>query len=276
MKVITFLNQKGGVGKTSTCLHLGGAMADIGWRVLLIDNDPQASLTQGLLGPERTEELNPGDTVAVVYAGDVPPRLPTVDRRLEFVAGSWRIADHNWARPEESPPAYRSALRSYLREELVAQSELPDPVPLPEFVLIDCPPNLGLLSWAALVASDGVVVPVQAEDFGAQGLAPMREFIERVTFANPGLRTLGYLITMFDSRPSLPRLYEGRLREKYLDLVFKAVVPRSVDFPEAVMARSPVSHARPRGKAAAAMTQVAWELIGRLGVKVNIDREVIE
>ena len=134
-----------------------------------------------------------------------------------------------------------------------------------DLVLIDCPPNLHLCSAAALVASDAIVIPLQAEDFGAQGLGPVRAAISAVqSSANPDLRLAGYLITMYDKRLGIHLAYEGMLREMFKDDVFAAQFPLAKDFKEAVASRQPISHYKPKSAAAKSSQVVAEELLTRL------------
>jgi chromosome partitioning protein len=117
-----------------------------------------------------------------------------------------------------------------------------------------------------MVASDAIVIPLQAEDFGAQGLGPVRAAIAAVQGgANPGIRLAGYLVTMFDKRLGIHLAYESKLREMYGEDVFAATFPRAKDFVEAVSSRRPISHYRPKSAAAKATKAVADELLGRLG-----------
>ena len=168
MPVITTLNQKGGVGKTSTCHHLAGTLALMGRRVLLVDNDPQASLSQGFWGPQATLALDPAATIATVYAGNrvLPEQViqPTGIPGIDILPGSQQATDYNVPRPHEAPWEMQDCLREIL-------SEVRDRYDL---VLIDCPPNLHLCSWAALVASDHLIVPLQPEDYGRRGLSPCK------------------------------------------------------------------------------------------------------
>jgi chromosome partitioning protein len=165
MPVVTLLNMKGGVGKTSTCHHLAGTLSLMGKRVLLVDNDPQSSLSQGFWGPAATASLEPGETIAAVYAGDDPfpeqiirpSGLPGVD----LLPGSMAATRYNVPVPHESPDESQRCLRGFL-------TDVRDRYDL---VLIDCPPNLHLCSWASLVASDFLVVPLQPEDYGSQGIS---------------------------------------------------------------------------------------------------------
>ena len=132
-------------------------------------------------------------------------------------------------------------------------------------ILIDCPPNLHLCSWAALVASDYLIVPLQPEDYGAQGIAEVQDSVARVVSGpNPGLRVLGYLITMVQARRSIHQLYEAQLRAAYGDDVFTARVPEATEFVEAVARRMPIAKYKPKGAAAKAVKALAEEVLARL------------
>lgn len=256
---LSFLNQKGGVGKTSSCHHLAGTLAKLGRRVLLIDNDPQASLTQGFWGPDATRDVPRAESVAALYDPDfsaIPERVirPTGIDGVSIVPGSVRLTPYNMT------PADRwSESEAGIRDFLTEASEGFD------LILIDCPPNLHLCSWAALSASDAVVVPLQAEDYGAQGLGPVRESVGEVrSRTNPRLQMLGYLLTMFDRRLGIHLAYEGHLRALYGAEVFAAPIPLAKDFKEAVAARLPISHYKPKCAAAKATKAVADELLTRV------------
>ena len=258
---IVLLNQKGGVGKTSTCHHLAGALAKEGKRILLIDNDPQASLTQGLFGPQATRDLAPGQTVAAVYAADAVPEqiihrteIPGID----LAPGSRHAMKYNNAEPW----AAARDLQIGLREVVEAVRDRYD------MVLIDCPPNLHLCSWAALVAGDFLIVPLQPEDYGAQGIIDVQESVALVTeLANPGLSLLGYLITMFNARKSIHKMYEETLRAQYGDDVFATRIPHAAEFPEAIAFRKPVAQYKPKGAAAKAIQALADEIRARLDAR---------
>jgi chromosome partitioning protein len=263
--VITMLNQKGGVGKTSTCHHLSGTLAVLGRRVLLIDNDPQASLTQGFFGPQATRQLDPAETVAALYNGDEPYPdqviKPTGIAGIDLVPGSKRATRFNVPEPHLATPATQFCVREFL-------AEVRDRYDL---VLIDCPPNLHLCSWAALVASDRLVVPLKPEDYGAQGIIDVQESVALVMAGpNPGVSLLGYLLTMMNVRKTIHQLYEENLREQYGALVFKTRVAEAVEYVEALNQRKPVAQYKPKGTAAKTMKALAEELEERLihGVSV--------
>lgn len=268
MPIITMLNQKGGVGKTSCTHHLAGTLAQMGRRVLLVDNDPQSSLTQGFWGPTLTRQLDPGTTVAALYAGGRPyPEQvihPTGVPGIDLVPGCRHATDANVPRPHEADDAIQSCLRALL-DEVRARYDL---------VFIDCPPNLHLCSWAALVASDHLIVPLQPEDYGAQGIVDVQESVARVLSGpNPDLTLLGYLITMVAPRRTVHQLYEERLRAMYGSDVFRARVPEAADFVEAIARRQPIAQYKPKGSAAKAIRALADELLTRLGARATARTE---
>jgi chromosome partitioning protein len=268
-RVIALLNQKGGVGKTSTAYHLAGTWAKTGRSVLLIDNDPQASLTQGFWGPQAMREIEAAVSVSALFDPDqspIPEALirPTGFPGVSIVPGSRHLTGANM-RPPRDWAETQFGMRDFLDEAREGY----------DLVVIDCPPNLHLCSWAALVASDFLVVPLQAEDFGSQGLAPVQEAIAAVQSGpNSGLRLAGYLLTMFDKRLTVHLTYEAMLREMYGSEVFTASIPRAKDFVEAVASRVPVSHYKPKSAAAKAVVAVANELVDRLehGVTAVLER----
>ncbi len=261
MIVITMLNQKGGVGKTSCTHHLAGTFAAMGRRVLLIDNDPQSSLTQGFWGPKVARAIDPAETVAALYAGDRPFAelliKPTGIAGLDLVPGSRAAVSHNVPDPHLVGGESESCLRTFL-EDLGPDRGY-------DLVLIDCPPNLHLCSWAALVASDYLIVPTQPEDYGAQGLYDVQESVAMVQAGpNPKLALLGYLLTRV-ARKAVHQLYEGTLRSQYGAEVFDSKVPDSVAYIEAIAARKPIAQHKPKGGPARAIRELADEILARAG-----------
>jgi chromosome partitioning protein len=263
--VISFLNLKGGVGKTSTCHHLAGTFARMGKRVLLLDNDPQASLTQGFYGPAALGGVEAGERVAALYDEDATPS-PAALVRPTGIDGVWIVpgAPH-MATVNTTPAREWGPLEGGLRDFLAPIRDSFD------LILIDNPPNLYLCARASLVASDHLVVPLQAEDYGAQGLGPVRAAAAAVQAGpNPRLRMAGYLVTMYDQRLAVHQSYDAILRESFGHDVFAARIPRAKDFVEAVAARVPVSHFKPRSAAAKAVQAVADELL------VRVDSEALD
>ncbi|MBX9626144.1 MAG: ParA family protein [Gemmataceae bacterium] len=257
--VVAMLNRKGGVGKSSCCQHLGGAFARSGKRVLLVDMDPQSSLTQGFFGPQATEAMARHETLVALFddACDPDPERvirPTPFDGLFIAPGSNDLDSFNVPDPQETGE-YQNALRTFLKE---AKGRF-------DIVFIDCPPNLHLASWNALLAADAVVIPLQGEDYGAQGITHVQRAIDlALTRANPDLRLAGYLLTMVQKRLGVHLAYEQQLRQLYGDDVFAGMVPLAKDFKEAVAARAPLSHYKPRCAAAKVMAAIADELAARL------------
>ncbi len=259
MAIVSAINLKGGVGKTSLCLHLAGALSQLGRRVLAVDNDPQSSLTAGFLGSQPTRQLDPSGTIAAIYAGDDPMPgaviRPTGFERIDLLAGSRFAVGSNVPNPHTAPHADQVLLRDFL--ELVRGDY--------DVVLIDCPPNLHMASWAAMAASDAFMVPVQPEDFGAQGTQDVIESAAGVrAVVNPGLALAGYIVSMYQARRSVHQAYVAHLKEAHGAAVFAAAIPEAAEFAEAVMARKPIGFHKPRGAAAKAIRAVAEELVGRL------------
>jgi chromosome partitioning protein len=266
VRTIAFLNKKGGVGKTSTCHHLAGTLGRRGLRILLVDADPQASLTQGLLGPEVARQLKPRETIAGLFDDAAEADMADLVRPVSvpgvaLVAGSGRMDRFNALEPWTTGDA-QYILRDALRE-VAGDFDL---------ALIDCPPHIYLCAWTAMVAAHGIVVPLQAEDYGAQGVAAIQGSIDHVrSGANPRLAVLGFLLTMFNKSLAVHAGYAADLRAIYGDLVFDAVVPHAKDFKEAVMLRKPVVAYKPRSVASRAVEALADELLARLDARAGDD-----
>ena len=191
---VCFINQKGGCGKSSSTYHVGGALAAAGRHTLLVDCDPQGSLSQAFFGSAAVETLPARDTLAAVFDPaavlDRPARLavPTGFERLSIVRANQTLAPYN--RPEPD----REGLNQFLLRDALADFIDYD------LILIDCPPNLYLASWNAMLASDHVVIPVPPEDFGAQGLRVVHQALAHAARLNPRLRLAGHLVTRYDGR----------------------------------------------------------------------------
>jgi chromosome partitioning protein len=259
MAVVTLLNQKGGVGKSTTTFHLGGTLAKLGRRVLLVDNDPQASLTQGAIGGDAALALPGEASLAAVYAGE-PVRPGDLVRplpfpNLELLPNTEHSARFNLAEPHARPWA-----------EQVALVEMMGVLgPLYDVVLVDCPPNLYLATWAALAASDAVIIPVQPEDYGIQGLTAVERSINMVqATVNPRLTMLGVVVSMYGARKVIHQTYDELLRATYGDAVFATRVPHAVDLPEATMNHTPLPWYKPRSAPTKALAALANEVLERL------------
>ncbi len=254
---LCFINQKGGCGKSSTVFHLGGYFAQIGLRTLLVDVDPQGSLSQGFFGSAQVESLSPSQTLAAIFQSDSffdPGMLPTATNvtRLDVIRANHHLARFNVPSPEES------GMRQF------ALAALLDRLPDYDLVLIDCPPNLYQCSWNALLAASGVIVPVPPEDFGAQGLRIVDQAIDHARVLNGELILLGRLITRHDRRLLVHEAYRQKLRHLYQESVFQTVVPEATAFKVALAARAPVTQAIPRSAAATSIEALGQEILGRL------------
>jgi chromosome partitioning protein len=258
MTVISFINQKGGCGKSSTCFHLAGALAEQGQRVLLVDADPQGSLSQGFLGSTVVENLPLEATLAAAFAEEgcllLPRQVvrPTGIRGIDLIPSNQHLTVFNRSEPETT------GMVQFALHSLVADLHEWD------VVLMDCPPNLYLCSWAALLAADEVVIPVPPEDFGTQGLRVVHQAIEQAQVLNQELRLLGHLVTRSDSRLLIHQAYERKLRQLYDAQVLETVIPEVAAFKVALAARTPVNLHRPRSTAARLTTRLVHEMVVRM------------
>lgn len=264
--IIALINQKGGCGKSSTCFHLAGHCARTGQRVLLVDADPQGSLSQGFFGSSLVECLEPQETLAALFREEaffVPEALcaRTPLENITIVRSNQHLAPHNTPCPEAT------GLRQFALQSCLARLQAFD------VVLIDCPPNLYQCSWNALLAADFVLIPVPPEDFGTQGLRPVHHAIQSARRLNPHVELLGHLVTRHDARLLVHQTYEQKLRRLYGSTVFQTVVPEASAFKVSLACRLPVSHYAPRSKAARAMTQLGQEIVER--IDLGIRREEI-
>jgi chromosome partitioning protein len=266
---IAMVNRKGGCAKTGTTHQLSGAFAKMGLKVLLIDMDPQASLTQGFFGPAATEAIPREKSVVALFddACDPDPEkllLPTPCEGITLLPGANSLDDFNIPKPTEAG-ALQTALRGFLKE---VQGRF-------DVTLIDCPPNLHLCSWSALLAADFVMVPVQAEDFGAQGITHIQRAIDlALARYNPNLRMLGYLVTL-RQRLAIHDAYEMQLRNLYGSHVFETSFPLKKDFKEAIAERMPIHFLRPRSGAAKDVNAIASEILKRIPAARSLPPEFL-
>lgn len=254
------INQKGGCGKSSTCFHLAGAFAELGLNVLLLDMDPQGSLSQGFLGSEFVESLSSDQTMAMLFDErsyfESRDHLlhPTPFDRITICPANQTLAPFNAPEPETT-----GMLQYAIREFLTEEQDF-------DVVLIDCPPNLYRCSWTSMVAADYVLIPVPPEDFGTQGLRAVHQCVQQARRLNPDLRRLGHLITRCDRRLLVHRMYEQKLRELYGEMVLDTVVTEASAFKVALTRRRPVQLDDPQSKAAKLTLCLAREILDRISI----------
>ncbi|HEX4744429.1 MAG TPA: AAA family ATPase [Candidatus Limnocylindria bacterium] len=250
-KVIALANQKGGVGKTTCTINLGGALVELKKRVLCIDLDPQANLSVGLGIDLNTVQQGMAN---VLLDAEVSLRSIVVPSRTKGLDVAPTTIELSAAEVELFSAIGREmALRDKLTPELLDQYD---------YILIDCPPTLGLLTLNALVASDGVIIPVQTQYYALKGVAALLRIIKTVqTRLNPGLRVLGLLPTFYDSRTILGRDMLDSLKDLSEHQVFNTVIRQSVKVGEAPTAGVPITVYEPKSDAAKAFIDLAKEVV---------------
>lgn len=248
-RIIAITNQKGGVGKTTTAINLGAALAVSDVRVLLIDADPQGNSTSGL-GVQKTPGLATIYDVLVDGKEIEQAICPTSMEGLEILPADKNLIGVNLRLVNEDNR--ESILRSHLQK-------IRDKY---DFILIDCPPALDLLTLNALMAADSVLIPIQCEFFALEGVSELMDTIERIreSFSHP-LKTEGILLTMYDDRTNLTRQVAADLREFFGDDVFKTVIPRNVRLAEAPSHGKSILSYDPGSRGAEAYIQLAKEVL---------------
>jgi chromosome partitioning protein len=256
--IYTLVNQKGGVGKTTTAINLGAYLAQLGQRVLIIDLDPQANATSCLGVDKRAVQMG---TYEALLNGDLPASSILFNERLQLslLPSSPSLAGAEVELVDESGREFR------LKNALASLNGKYD------YILIDCPPSLGLLTVNGLIAArEGVLVPVQCEYLALEGLGQLTQTIERVQSALfPGLRVRGVILTMFDPRTKLSADVVKEVNNHFPGQVFKSIVPRSIRLAEAPSYGLPISAYAPVSVGAQAYFALAKELLNGDGVAVR-------
>jgi chromosome partitioning protein len=253
-RVIAMCNQKGGVGKTTTTINLGAALAEVGRRVLLVDFDPQGALSVGLGVPAHELDVTVytllterGHDVRDVIQRTKVEGLDVLPANIDLSAAEVQLVGEV-AREQILARVLRPVLDDY------------------DVVLIDCQPSLGLLTVNALTAAHGVIIPLECEFFAMRGVALLVETIEKITDRlNPRLQVDGILATMYDGRTLHSREVVASVVDHFGDDVFHTVISRTVKFPDASLAAEPITTYDATHKGADAYRQLARELIARGG-----------
>jgi chromosome partitioning protein len=255
-RVLVVANQKGGVGKTTTAINLGTALAAVGEPTLVIDIDPQGNASTGLGIPRADRKLTVYDVLvagARISEAITPTRIP----RLSIVPAT---VDLSGAELE----LIDVPRRNYKLKEAIAALAEEEGVPRFSYVLIDCPPSLTLLTVNAMVAADAVIVPLQCEFFALEGLSQLLKTIDLVrTNLNPTLEIQGIILTMFDKRNKLSDQVAADVREHMGDKVYSTIIPRNVRLSEAPSHGLPALVYDLRCPGSQAYIKLAGELIKR-------------
>ena len=251
-RVIAVANQKGGVGKTTSTINVGAALAEYGRKVLLVDFDPQGALSVGL-------GVQPHQLESTVYN-----LLMERDAEIDEVIRPTSVEGMDLLPSNIDLSAAEVQLVFEVGREQALGRVLKPVLDRYDIVLIDCQPSLGLLTINALACADTVLVPLACEFFSLRGVALLMDTIDKVRDRlNPNLDILGILATMFDPRTLHTREVQHRVREAFGDLVFQAVINRTVRFPETTVAGEPITTWAPASAGAAAYRLLAREVLAR-------------
>ncbi len=251
-RIIAVANQKGGVGKTTSCANLGGALAEVRQSVLLVDMDARGDLTSyfGVETDEQTATVYEGlfdDSMAIgEIVIDVGSGLGLAPADIDLAGGALLLADMEFAERQR-----------IVKEGLTEVGESYD------FVLLDLPPGLEMLSVAALGAADEVIIPQQCSFLALHGLRQVNSSIERIKEANPNLRICGILLTMQDRRTVHHREVIRMVREAFGELVFDTMIPQTIRFQDAAIAQQTIIEYDPSSEAAEVYRAVAQEVLER-------------
>jgi chromosome partitioning protein len=255
-RVTALANQKGGVGKTTTTINLGAALAEIGERVLLIDMDPQGSLGVGLGAEPHARD-------ATVYN-----LLMQDGTNLDEVVTATEIEGLDLLPANIDLAAAELLLVQEVAREQALKRVVQRLAPRYDRILIDCPPSLGLLTVNGLTAADGIIVPLECEYFALRGMSLLMQTLERVRERlNPGLKLEGIIATMFDGRTLHTREVLERVREAFGDAVFTTTITKTIRFAEAPVAGESILTYAPRSRGAATYRELAQEVRTREPVR---------
>ena len=237
LRVLAIANQKGGVGKTTTAINLGTALAAVGQKVLILDLDPQGNASTGVGIAEDARQLTTFNVlsghsaIAAVAMPTLVPNLSIVPANSDLVGlESEMMSEHN------RPFRLRDAVVALMAEQRARPADVPY-----QYLLIDCPPSLNLLTLNAMVAAHAVLVPVQCEFFALEGISQLKDTIDQIkTTLNPGLEIQGVVLTMHDARTSLSKEVATEVRAFFGPKVYETMIPRNVRVAEAPSFGKPI------------------------------------
>ena len=263
-RIIAIANQKGGVGKTTTTINLGAALARLGCKILIVDLDPQGNASTGLgIATDDREYTTYELLLDDVSLSEVIKPTETPDLHIVPATVDLSSADVELVSNEKRSFLLHDALRQFAMDDLGY-----------DYILIDCPPSLNLLTVNAMVAAHSILVPLQSEFFALEGLSQLMLTIREVRqTANSALRIEGVVLTMYDIRNNLSQQVEADARENLGELVFRTVIPRNVRLSEAPSFAKSVLDYDPGSKGARAYVALAEELLknhGRVAIAEGV------